>query len=822
MGSIVMEPEDIESYARIYHPGENYSSICLPVGMINSRGIFHNTNPLDYSVPLLLAQLALASIVILLTSRFLQPLGQPTMVIQIVGGLLLGPSFFGSIGGFTALVYPFPSLVVLDTLAVFGYMIYFFLIGVQMDPWIFKKIERKDISVGVSTVFLAVVLSLSGTFILLARDPSIESNIASSLPAVATSSSVLSFPIVAHYLTELKMVNSEFGRMALSSSLISNMFGFCIITPAILAKQNGSEIIASMQTFISGIGLVLVITLVIRPLILWELRRHTEGEPIKQGFIYMVFIGVVMTGFCSKAVGLNIFFGPLIYGITIPAGPPLGSALMEKLDLITSSLFMPLYFVKNGLVTDVFSVKPKNYLLVQSVILLACVGKFTGGMMSSIYNKVPLKEAVQIGLVMNVQGVLELGMFKMMKQNRAIQEEPFIVMCISMLIVTATITPLLRYLYDPLRHHTHRKRRTIMDMKPDSDLQIVVCVHTQENVPAIINLIGGLHPTKRSPIGICLIHLVELVGWAHPILIPHKLNKVSSRKATTSRSIVNAFTILQQSHHHGLITVHPFTAISPYETMHNEVCEMAFDRRASLIIIPFHRRLSSSRMFEPSEAGIKNMNDRVLRRAPCTVAIIVDRAPTVKSSRPETTESRPSLRVAVFFIGGPDDREALAIGARMACQSNISLTIVRLIPNNKVANEDVDETECDKDAVNELRSQMAGNMRVVYMEEVVKDGTGTVAVIRAMDELYEVIIVGKYHDTRSPLMLGLSDWGEGSELGPVGDMFVLADSSSHSTVLVVQQNNDFLTRQDTMSDIGSSVSTSIREGPTFPLRRSVV
>ncbi|EYU31836.1 hypothetical protein MIMGU_mgv1a002154mg [Erythranthe guttata] len=705
------------------------------------------------------------------------------------GGLLLGPSFFGSIGGFTALVYPFPSLVVLDTLAVFGYMIYFFLIGVQMDPWIFKKIERKDISVGVSTVFLAVVLSLSGTFILLARDPSIESNIASSLPAVATSSSVLSFPIVAHYLTELKMVNSEFGRMALSSSLISNMFGFCIITPAILAKQNGSEIIASMQTFISGIGL-----------------KTYRGRADQ----------------ASKAVGLNIFFGPLIYGITIPAGPPLGSALMEKLDLITSSLFMPLYFVKNGLVTDVFSVKPKNYLLVQSVILLACVGKFTGGMMSSIYNKVPLKEAVQIGLVMNVQGVLELGMFKMMKQNRAIQEEPFIVMCISMLIVTATITPLLRYLYDPLRHHTHRKRRTIMDMKPDSDLQIVVCVHTQENVPAIINLIGGLHPTKRSPIGICLIHLVELVGWAHPILIPHKLNKVSSRKATTSRSIVNAFTILQQSHHHGLITVHPFTAISPYETMHNEVCEMAFDRRASLIIIPFHRRLSSSRMFEPSEAGIKNMNDRVLRRAPCTVAIIVDRAPTVKSSRPETTESRPSLRVAVFFIGGPDDREALAIGARMACQSNISLTIVRLIPNNKVANEDVDETECDKDAVNELRSQMAGNMRVVYMEEVVKDGTGTVAVIRAMDELYEVIIVGKYHDTRSPLMLGLSDWGEGSELGPVGDMFVLADSSSHSTVLVVQQNNDFLTRQDTMSDIGSSVSTSIREGPTFPLRRSVV
>lgn len=84
MGSIVMEPEDIESYARIYHPGRNYSSICLSIGMVNSRGLFYDTNPLDYSVPLLLAQLALASSVILFTTFFLKPLGQPSMVMQIV------------------------------------------------------------------------------------------------------------------------------------------------------------------------------------------------------------------------------------------------------------------------------------------------------------------------------------------------------------------------------------------------------------------------------------------------------------------------------------------------------------------------------------------------------------------------------------------------------------------------------------------------------------------------------------------------------------------------------------------------------------------
>ncbi|KAK6155367.1 hypothetical protein DH2020_009615 [Rehmannia glutinosa] len=818
MGSIVMELEDLIDYVRIYQPEKNDTTICMSAGMVNSRGLFLGSNPLDYSIPLLLAQLSLASLLILFTSYFLKPLGQPSMVIQILGGLIIGPSFMGKVAGFTALLYPFKSLVILDTLAVFGYMIYFFLIGVQVDPWVLKRIERKDICIGISTVLLAMVLSLSGSLIVINGNFPIASRISHSLPAVATSSSVLGFPVIAHYLTELKMVNSEFGRMALSSSLISNLFGFCVITAVVTTEQNRSEINKSIQTVIAGIVLALVIAVVVRPILVWAVRRNPEGEPLKQGFIFMVFVGILVTGFCSKAVGLNIFYGPLLYGIAIPAGPPLGSALMDKLDLITSWLFMPLYFVKNGLVTDIFSVDFGHYLLVQSIILLACIGKFFGALISSVLNKVPLRDAIQIGLVMNVQGVLELGMFKMMKQSKAIEEDSFITMCISMLIVTATITPIVRHLYDPLRRNAVQRRRAIMDLKPDSELRIVVCLHDQENVPTTIDLIESLHPTKRSPINICLIHLVEMVGRAHPILITHKLNKVNSRKASTSRSIVNAFKRVQERHDRAVV-VHPFTSISPYATMHDEVCEMANDRRASLIITPFHKRLID--IGESSEAGIRNMNNKLLQTGPCTVAIIVDRAPTTTSRA--DLDACSIRRVAVFFMGGPDDREALAIGARMVGGPNIKLTIVRILADNKVQIVDAEETKFDNDVVNEFRSQMAGNQRVTYVEEVVGDGTGTVAVIQSIEDHYDLIIVGRYHDIRSPLMLGLSAWDEDSELGAIGDMFALADSNSNCKILVVQQRNGFSGElQRDVSNKGLTVSTSIKEESTVPLRSDAV
>lgn len=437
-----------------------------------------------------------------------------------------------------------------------------------------------------------------------------------------------------------------------------------------------------------------------------------------------------------------------------------------------------------------------NYLVLQSVILVACLGKFLGAFISSIYNQVSLRDAVSIGLVANVQGVLELGMFKMMKQNEAIADEAFVVLCISLLIATAIVTPVLKSLYDPHKRYAAHKNRNIQHMKPHSELRVLACIHDQENVPATINLLEALHPSNQSHMDIAMLHLIEMVGRAHPLLINHKLPLMMkhANEASASKRIINAFKVFEQNFRE-TATMHPFTAISPYVMMHDEVCTMALERRASLVMIPFHKRLicSSINQKTVSKVGIKTMNDKILQTTPCSVAVIVDRS-LVNTSRP-ILDAWSLYRVAVFFLGGPDDREALALGERMAGKQNISLTIVRLLQeaggsNNNTSSSDYDTIQkmMDNEMVSEARSDMAGNYRVKYVEKMIRDGTGTAAVMRSMEDEYELIIVGRRHDTQSPLLLGLSDWVEESELGPVGDMFALANSQSNSTILVVQQH----------------------------------
>ena len=63
---------------------EEVSVVCQHVGMINSKGLWFHDDPLEYTLPLLLVQLSLISIITRSIYIFLKPLGQPSIVSHIL------------------------------------------------------------------------------------------------------------------------------------------------------------------------------------------------------------------------------------------------------------------------------------------------------------------------------------------------------------------------------------------------------------------------------------------------------------------------------------------------------------------------------------------------------------------------------------------------------------------------------------------------------------------------------------------------------------------------------------------------------------------
>ncbi|KAI4383530.1 hypothetical protein MLD38_009358 [Melastoma candidum] len=321
----------------------------------------------------------------------------------------------------------------------------------------------------------------------------------------------------------------------------------------------------------------------------------------------------------------------------------------------------------------------------------------------------------------------------------------------------------------------------------------------------MINLLEASNPTKKSPIGAYVLHLVELTGRASAMLVVHNTRKAGrpavNRTQAQSDHIINAFENYEQ--HTSCVTVQPLTAISPYSTMHEDICNLAEDKRAALIIIPFHKQQTVDGGMEATNPAYRLINQNVLANAPCSVGILVDRG---LNGLTRMSGNQAPHHIGVFFCGGPDDREALAYGWRMADHPGVNLTVLRFIAGCEAAqaiattsahssDDRVLTVETDKDRnkqldeeyLNEFRTRNMNNNSVCYMEKKVDNGEETVSAIRSIDSSHDLFIVGRGQGMMSPLTAGLSDWSECPELGPIGDLLASSDFMSTVSVLVIQQ-----------------------------------
>lgn len=159
--------------------------------------------------------------------------------------------------------------------------------------------------------------------------------------------------------------------------------------------------------------------------------------------------------------------------------------------------------------------------------------------------------------------------------------------------------------------------------------------------------------------------------------------------------------------------------------------------------------------------------------------------------------SRQALyRVALIFLGGSDDREALTFAKRMANDPFIKLTVIHFVSTV----EEKEMKQWDKVLDHEVLKEIAGSENnggagnggggkgnIGYVRETVKDGTQTAAALRSIVDDYELFIVGRRFNLKSNLTSGLDEWSEFPELGVVGDLLASTDVASKASVLVVQQ-----------------------------------
>lgn len=361
-----------------------------------------------------------------------------------------------------------------------------------------------------------------------------------------------------------------------------------------------------------------------------------------------------------------------------------------------------------------------------------------------------------------------------------IHPQTFVLMILGIMIQISTVHLGVKYLYDPSRKYAGYQKRNIFSLKPNSGLRALVCIHKQHHTTHITNALDLFCPTPQDPLIVDALHLIELVGRSSPIFISHKLQKVvDASENSYSENVIIAFDLYEHDKQ-GATSVNTYTALSPLNLMHEDVCTLALDKLASIIILPFHRKWSTDGTIENEDKNIRSLNCMVLERAPCSVGILVSRVVHQRDS---------PLRLAMIFLGGQDDREALCLANRAARDSSIHLFVYHLVTNDSKFNVGMPDMDTVLDRA-VLKDSMKANFdkkNVNYKEIVVEDGLQTASIIREMADENDFFIVGRRHGIKSPQTSGLEDWREFSELGLIGDYLASTDLNSRSSVLVVQQ-----------------------------------
>ncbi|MBA0574854.1 hypothetical protein Golob_000018 [Gossypium lobatum] len=597
---------------------------------------------------------------------------------------------------------------------------------------------------------------------------------------------------------------TELGKTALTAAAVCDLSCWSLLVVAVCIISGRKELHIAIPVMVCMASLWFVLRPFIRK-IAKKISQRSKDAPIPDNHIYFILSLVLLSSFITELCGAHSMFGAFMLGLMIPSGK-LGASIKDKVEEFIVGILLPPTFLIIGARTNfIFIFADVSIGMVLLVILLASLAKIVSTLLVCLYFKCPMRDSLALGVLMNTKGVLALIVLNEGRNMQGFDQQTFTWIMAAILLMTIITGPIVSWTHNSARHLRPYYHRNLERSKPDAPLRVLVCIHSTRNLPGLISLLQNSNATRNSPITVFAAHLVELTR-ASAMLIFHDKNKTVDTKINTTREKVEAEQIFSAfesfEKDNPAAAVQPLTAVSPYATMHEDVNNFALDKFASIILISYHKRPDGVGGWTDENIEHKQVNQNLLATSSCSIGLLVDRGLIGVS---ESQKDMQECHVAMFFIEGPDDREALAYAWRMAGNPRLILTLVRFILGKDVSElgEGVEEDDheilttifereqqkqLDDDYVNEFRFRTMHDQSIAYVEELVNSSDEIISTINTAYSDFNLYVVGRGHGKACPLIAGLSNWSDSPELGPLGEALVSSDFESPPSVLVVQQS----------------------------------
>jgi Kef-type K+ transport system membrane component KefB len=392
------------------------------------------------ALTLFLLQISLVLAIPLCMAKLLQRLTLSPLVVELLCGVLLGPSVFGMMNpGLFAKVFPVAGRATQAREAVteLGLLIFVFMAGLELQP---KRLRRLGMPI-FWTSFLGILLPLAlgvGSVLLWPafwRNQA-QGNVGLLALFVGTILSISALPVIARILMDLNLIKTELGIIVMSAAMLDDLAGWGLFA-VILSNfggggHSGRNWWASLVTVVLVFGLILNLSNIkIQRAVGW-LNLPKDTLQLK-----LTFLVVMLAAIFSQVVGTHATLGAFLAGIALGRIPNARKLAHQSFYQATTGIFATLYFVSIGLKANF--VANFDLLLVIFVLLVACAGKISGVFLGATIGGKQPREALMVALGMNARGAVGIVLTTVALEYGLIDQRIFVALII-MALATSTLS----------------------------------------------------------------------------------------------------------------------------------------------------------------------------------------------------------------------------------------------------------------------------------------------------------------------------------------------------------------------------------------------
>jgi len=382
--------------------------------------------------------------------ELLERIGQPAVMGQLIGGILLGPSLFGwAWPEAQQAIFPpdAEQQSMLAALSHMGILLLLLLTGMETDLKLVRRVGAACFSISASGIAVPFVCGfVMAQFLPASLLPATADHIVAGL-FLGTALSISSVKIVAVVVREMGFLRRNLGQIIISSAIIEDTIGWVIIAVTFGIATEGGLRLAPLAGTLLGVAAFMAFSFTIGRRIVFTAIRWTN-DTIRSEYAVVTVILIIMglMSLITDWLGVHSVLGAFVAGILVGESPILTRHIEAQLRGIITAFFMPIFFGLAGLSADLTTLAdPTLALLAAVLVLVASIGKFAGAFAGGEMAGMSFRESVAIGSAMNARGSTEVIVATIGLTMGVLSETLFTMIVTMAVITTLAMPPMLRW-----------------------------------------------------------------------------------------------------------------------------------------------------------------------------------------------------------------------------------------------------------------------------------------------------------------------------------------------------------------------------------------